>query len=529
MSKLKFINIKYIIALVIFAIISAWLSYDIYRTSTSLYSEAESAITQLQKKRKAITGMMRSARERSILLLNMYIEKDIFKRDDIRTKMTTEAHYFNNNKSNFEMLNLSTEERAEFEEVMNMVKKNAPIHLEAADLFIANEMELGNKLLFNTVIPNQEHVLLKFDEVLALIDSNVSQEIIKLKSLQRSTNKYILQLILLVLGGVFAFFFVVHSRVKIREKELKRLVDERTKNLEQAHAQVKSLVDNSSDGIISIDVNHIIVLFNPAAEMIFQYQQEDVLGQPLILLLPDSVHKNHHRHVETFGEGKGSHSRLMTSRSEVQGKRKDGSLFDAEASISKSSVDGVTYFTAFIRDITDRRKAEEEIRRLAMFDSLTGLANRHHFENELKEAIAYSNRFPDNKISLLLLDLDLFKLVNDTYGHAVGYKLLICIAEMLENNVREVDTVGRFGGDEFAILLQGIETSEQVTMVAEKLIAALSKPFDIDGNDIVIGVSIGITFYPDHGADAEQLLKQADNMMYKSKAAGRNTYRIYSQ
>lgn len=469
-----------------------------------------------------------AARERSIILFNMYSEKDIFERDELKLKLSVVARRFDQNKSDFEKANLSEVESAAFVQAMKMVRMNAPFHIETADLLVASEMEQAKKLLFGTVIPNQEDVLQKFDEILTLIDTRVSQEIGRLQSLQNSTNKYILQLVILVLGGIFSLFIIIYSRTKKRESELRELVKERTKKMELAHSQIKSLVENSSEGIISIDLTHNIVLFNPAAEEIFQYKKEDVLGQPLTMLLPDSAHQHHHEHVATFGGGKESHSRLMTSRSEVQGKRKDGSLFDAEASISKSSVDGITYFTAFIRDITDRRKAEEEIRRLAMIDSLTGLANRHHFETLFKEAIAYTHRFPSNKISLLLLDLDLFKQVNDTYGHAIGDALLIQVADILRDNVREVDTVGRFGGDEFSILLQGMETNEQAAMVAEKLIKALSVPLSIEGHDIEIGVSIGITFCPEFGMESEELFRQADNMMYASKEAGRNTYKIFS-
>ena len=140
-----------------------------------------------------------------------------------------------------------------------------------------------------------------------------------------------------------------------------------------------------------------------------------------------------------------------------------------------------------------------------------------------------TRRFPENKISLLLLDLDLFKQVNDSYGHAIGDALLIHIAKILENNVRDADTVSRFGGDEFAILLQGVETSEKVALVAEKIIAALSKPHHIESCKVEIGVSIGITFCPEFADDSEQLFKQADMMMYKAKDAGRNTYRVYSK
>jgi diguanylate cyclase (GGDEF)-like protein/PAS domain S-box-containing protein len=291
---------------------------------------------------------------------------------------------------------------------------------------------------------------------------------------------------------------------------------------------VQSLIDNSSDAIISIDKNQNIVLYNPAAEDIFQYKKEEALGRPLNILLPDDVHDVHHTHVSEFEQNREVDAKLMKSRSEIKGKRKDGSLFDAEASISKSSLDAGTYFTAFIRDITERKKAEKEIRRLAMYDSLTGLANRHHFETVLKNAIAFTRRFPENKICLMLLDLDLFKEVNDNFGHAVGDELLIYIAKVLENNVRDSDTVSRFGGDEFAILLQGIETDEQVAPVAEKIIDALSKPHLIEGHELEIGVSIGITFCPEFADDSQELFKQADMMMYKAKESGRKTYKIFS-
>jgi diguanylate cyclase (GGDEF)-like protein/PAS domain S-box-containing protein len=529
LSKRSFINPRYIIALVFFAAISAWLSYYIYLSSSSLYLNAENSITQLQMKRKAVTGMMRAARERSIMLLNMYIEEDVFKRDNIKMQMTNLAHHFNRNKSDFESTKLLVEELIAFEEVMGMVQANAPIHIQAADMMIDDKMKAANKLLFTTVIPRQQQVLEKFDDILTLIDLNVAREIQSLKTLQYSTNRYILQLIILVLAAVSILFFIIYSRTKSRESELRNLVAKRTKNLEQAHLQVQSLIDNSSDGIISIDINQRIVLFNPAAENIFQYKKEEILGKSLTMLLPDNARDVHHTYVEGFGKNKDIDSKLMESRSDIKGKRKDGTLFDAEASISKSLLDGVTYFTAFVRDITERRKAEEEIRRLAMYDSLTGLANRHHFETVLKNAIAFARRFPENKISLMLLDLDLFKQVNDNYGHAIGDALLIHIAKILEKSVRDTDTVGRFGGDEFAVLLQGAETSEQVARVAEKIIAALSKSHHIKGCEVEIGVSIGVTFCPEFADDSEQLLKQADMMMYKAKDAGRNTFRIYSK
>lgn len=507
--------------------IAATLSFYIYQSSSTLYFEAEASITQLQKKRKAVTGMMRAARERSVLLLNMYIEQDVFARDAMKMQLTNLAHHFNESKSDFENADLSVEEKTVFDEVMTMVKANAPVHLHAADKMINDEMKEANVLLFDEVIPRQQQVLEKFDYILSLIDTSVNEKIQSLKTLQYRTNQYILQLIFLMLTGISILFFISYSRSVRRESELKKLVAERTQNLQQAHNQVQSLIENSSDAIISIDENQCIVIFNHAAEKIFQYTNSEAIGKPLSILLPEEVHAIHSGYVANFGKDKHTEARMMQSREEIKGRRKDGSLFDAEASISKASINGACYFTAFLRDITKRKQAEEKIRYLAMHDSLTGLANRHHFESVLKKAIALTARYSEDKFSLLFLDLDLFKEVNDSYGHAIGDKLLVKIAEILQETVRDTDTIARIGGDEFAIILHGIDTTEDASLIAEKLINGVSAEQKIDGYKVRIGVSIGITFCPKYTSQCEQLLKQADMMLYKSKESGRNTYSIY--
>lgn len=528
MIKSKRINLQYLTALLIFALISAWLSYYIYLTSTSLYVEAENTILQLQQKRKAVNGMAMVARNRSIILFSMIAEKDIFIRDDLLLKMSDQATLFNENMTKYESSKLTKDEHVLFNLIMKKVRHNAPHHIKVAELLVEDKINVANKLLFDVVIPNQETVINEFKKLLNLVDYNVSLELEKLKQLQSDTNKYIFQLVTLVLVAIFVLFNAIYSRTMKREVELKTLVAERTKQSEQAHAQVNSLVENSSEGIVSVDKNQNIILFNPAAEKIFQYKKEDVIGRSLDRLLPDDVHHNHHGYLKEFGNNKVSHSKLMSSRSEVRGKRSDGELFNAEASISKSIVNGETYFTAFIRDITERVEAESKIKQLAMFDSLTGLANRHHFEDELNDAVSYSKRYPDYKICLFLLDLDLFKQVNDKYGHAVGDALLVKVAKVLERNVRDIDIVGRYGGDEFSILIRKAENIEDVDIIAKKLIQAISTIDHVENCGISIGVSIGITFCPEQGIDVEQLLKQADQAMYEAKGAGRNTYRIYS-
>ena len=341
---------------------------------------------------------------------------------------------------------------------------------------------------------------------------------------------YLLLLVMLTAFLVLAFLKEKRHQHELEEsyEQLEALVYERTRELEIAHKQTNSLVENASDGIINIDARQNIILFNPAAEKIFQYSSEEVLGKPLAILLPDDAQKHHHHYVNEFNQDKSNHAKLMDSRAEVKGRRKDGSLFMAEASICKSYIDNEVFFTAFVRDITKRIEAEEQVRKLAMTDSLTGLANRHHFETRLTEAMTYLQRYPGHKISLLLFDLDRFKPVNDTFGHAVGDRLLQQVSRIMLENIRETDVVGRLGGDEFAILLQGVDDVKQAEAVAEKLIQFISNPHAIDEHHIEIGVSIGVTFYPACAGDSEELFKQADKMLYAAKSAGRNTYRVYS-
>lgn len=517
-----------LIGLITFICITIWLSFYIYLGSISLYSEAEKVITQVQKKRHALSEMTMAARERSILLLEMYIVEDVFDRDAIKVKLDYAASHFLKNRQIFEKSELSSKETKLFNEALQLISTNVPLQAKAAEMLIDNKMDSAGEILFHSAMPNQTNILLKFNEIHALIENDSVGKIASLKDQLNTTNRYILELIALIIGGAFVILIVFYFRFKNRERDLKFLVEERTRDLNKAHEQARSLIKNSSDGIISIDKDQNIVMFNPAAEKMFQYGASDVLGKPLTVLLPDEVQGHHHKLVTGFEEDTSYQARMMDSRPEVLGKRCDGDTFPAEVSICKTHIENETYYTAFVRDVTERRDAEAEIRRLALVDSLTGLDNRHHFERSFEEDITYHNRFPEHQFSLLLIDLDLFKQVNDTYGHPVGDKLLQRVAQILKNNVREVDRVGRLGGDEFAILLKEVGGENQAAMVSEKLIHALSQTHNIDGHAVQIGASIGIAICPETNADMEELFKHADNMLYASKAAGRNTYQIYS-
>ena len=176
-------------------------------------------------------------------------------------------------------------------------------------------------------------------------------------------------------------------------------------------------------------------------------------------------------------------------------------------------------------DITDRRKAEARIRHMARHDALTDLPNRILFKEQVEDAF---RRVPRGEhLALLCIDLDNFKYVNDTLGHPIGDLLLESVAERLRGSLREQDTVARFGGDEFAIIQVGVEQPAGATTLAQRVIDALSAPFDLAGHQIVIGASIGIAIAPMDGIDADQLLKNGDMALYRAKAEGRGTSRFF--
>ena len=187
----------------------------------------------------------------------------------------------------------------------------------------------------------------------------------------------------------------------------------------------------------------------------------------------------------------------------------------------------VTMLEGIIDDITDRKRSEERLAFLAQYDVLTGLPNRALFYDRLRQAVVRAKR-EQSMVGLLFLDLDRFKQINDSLGHAAGDRVLRVVAERLKGFLREVDTIARLGGDEFTVIIEGVEDAEQVSSVAEKIKAALSESVVIDGHDMLVSASVGITLYPQDAEDIESLIKNADIAMYHAKhRGGRQQYQFY--
>ncbi len=211
-------------------------------------------------------------------------------------------------------------------------------------------------------------------------------------------------------------------------------------------------------------------------------------------------------------------------RGEATGLRRDGTLFPQEISLTALGNDGMV---CVVRDITERTYAEEQIKHLAYHDALTNLPNRLLFKDRLTVALSHANR-EGSRLAVLFLDLDRFKVINDSLGHNIGDQLLQAVAARVQACVRDSDTVARLGGDEFTVLLPHLHRSDDAAPVAQKIIDSIRYPFHIEGREFFSTTSIGISLYPEDGTDAETLIKNADTAMYQAKELGRDNYQLFN-
>ena len=284
---------------------------------------------------------------------------------------------------------------------------------------------------------------------------------------------------------------------------------------------LRTLVDTSPIAVVQIDHARVVRLWNPAAEKLFGFARDEMLGQPL-RLSPDERRAEFDHILERV------HADGTVLNVETLARRKDGPAF--EVSISAASVstgDANNGVTIFIEDVTQRREFIRELEFRALHDALTQLPNRTLLIDRLTQEIRNCER-SGHGLALLLGDLDDFKAVNDTFGHHAGDELLQQIGKRFQQQVRDADTVARLGGDEFAIVLPGA-TQAGAIRVAKTLIDALRVPFEIDahGQRVDAAASFGIVMYPSHGKDAATLLRYADIAMYAAKRQ-QDSYAVYS-
>jgi diguanylate cyclase (GGDEF)-like protein/PAS domain S-box-containing protein len=299
-------------------------------------------------------------------------------------------------------------------------------------------------------------------------------------------------------------------------------VSERVRAEEDLRIAAKAL-ECTVDSVMVMDATRQIVWVNKAFTLMSGYAREDVVGSAPELLKSD-------RHTDVFYEDIWSQVDVAGQwQGEVWSRRKNGEIYPQWLSISqvKDATDQVSHFVSVSNDISRYKQYETQLEFLAHHDTLTQLLNRGQFETQLREVLARANR-QGMMGCVMFVDLDHFKAVNDSFGHAVGDQLLQAAAMRIKQCVRDSDLVARLGGDEFAILLDGLAAAPVAAKIARNLVGALANPFDISEQHLIISASIGISCYPDDGIDADALLLKADLAMYQIKEAGRSGFRFFS-
>ena len=291
-----------------------------------------------------------------------------------------------------------------------------------------------------------------------------------------------------------------------------RLSEQRVR---ESEARLAKFMDASAEGIV-FHKDGVITDANPSLCALTGYALDELLGRHILeFLMPDEVPKV--REVMLAGR---------ETRYETCARHRDGSPLPVEVIVRTLERSGEKQRMSIVRDIRDRLDSEARIQHLALHDSLTGLLNRAAFMERMAALVERASR-DGEMLALLFIDLDNFKRVNDSLGHLEGDQVLVTVAERLSFALRDSDLVGRFGGDEFVVLLTDLSSREDAKVVLQALLSVVEVPVRADGHALSVTPSIGVAFYPDDGRHADELIQHADAAMYRAKARGRATYQFF--
>ncbi len=326
--------------------------------------------------------------------------------------------------------------------------------------------------------------------------------------------------------GLISFATILNAMQHEYARQLNDALRERDDALLRSRKDLflaRKVIEASQDGVMICTADGAIEFVNPAFTALTGYEADEVMGlQPSIL--------RSGRQDRVFYDAMWQALRDKGAwQGEIWNRRKDGEIYAEWLSITaiRDESGVVSQYAAVFSDITERKRMEERVKSLAYFDSLTGLPNRRLLHDRLALAMASAHRH-ETQLAIMFLDLDLFKRINDTLGHAAGDAMLIETGRRLQSVVREGDTVARLGGDEFIVLLSEIADTADTAKLAERIIGEVRKPVTWEGRKLYVTTSVGIAVYPDDATDPEELLKSADIAMYRSKDLGRNNYHLFS-
>lgn len=317
------------------------------------------------------------------------------------------------------------------------------------------------------------------------------------------------------LSGIIIFILIITNLV------IGYIYFSQSKRYQIHQERYRSLFDQNPDAVFAIDLKGHFISVNKACERVSGYSLAQLINSPFSEYLTEDVVEDTFQNYEKAV--KGEPQTFYSAIYHADGHRVEMLVTNIPILI-RNKVVGVY---GIAKDVTDRKQAEEKIRFYAFHDPLTELPNRRSFQEELIKAVSTAAPAA-NSFAVLFLDIDGFKQINDSLGHAFGDLLLKAFARRLDGCVKESDIVSRVGGDEFTILLRSLTQPKDAEAVAKRILETLQKPFHIEDEHVNVTTSIGIALYPQTGQDPDQLLLHADMAMYKAKEAGKNTYRFFS-
>lgn len=310
----------------------------------------------------------------------------------------------------------------------------------------------------------------------------------------------------------------------INDRGICFVIDQTLQKQSQTQLKLSATVfDASSDGMIIMDQNKHIVSVNKAYCQLTGLTSEQLIGYTPPILRSKTMSESFYRQISDTLKDTGMWN------GDISGETQDGRYLTLRLNINsvRDNHYRISHYVASISDISERKAMEEQLKKLAHFDFLTGLANRGLYNERLKHSLSRAKRHK-TQCALLFFDLDKFKPINDQYGHEIGDKVLQTIAQRVQKDIRTNDTIARLGGDEFVIILEDINQVQHVAQFAQKLIARVSNQIVIDNKTLEVGCSIGISLYPDDGDDGITLTRNADIAMYAAKGSGRNCYYFFN-
>jgi diguanylate cyclase (GGDEF)-like protein/PAS domain S-box-containing protein len=502
-------------------------------------------------------SMRHAARERSILLQSMMITSDPFTIDDYAMDMSRQAGKYSRSREQLLKHQLSAIEHALLGKQNAQTQQTGASQNQIIRLINEEERLSAEQQLRDIALPGQRAAMAMMDQ---FIELKRQQNISDLEQTRKDIDfTYGLMIALSLIGVVFSLGIAYFVSSRINGEMRKRMTTEG--ELRHSELRERTIRENIIDGVLTLDNVGTILSCNRACKAIFGCDANTMVGKSAHMLLPTSFSDqrplNLGRHLKVWEK------KMLGTGHEVIGRRKDNSEFPAELDVSMVELGGETTYIVVIRDITEKKAAEQrlqqfnreleqqvslrteelastnqalrteideriraqqELTHLASHDSLTELPNRAFFTEQLTTAMFHAER-RNNLLGLLFMDLDGFKLINDTHGHEAGDQLLIEVSRRMKQAVRREDIVARMGGDEFTVILNELSGQRNAEHIAEKIIHAVNQPITCGDVECQVGISIGIAYYPHNGNNADALIRHADDAMYEAKAAGKNRYR----